>query len=670
MGQTFVYNQGKDEIKKDEIQLTFGVFIDGTLNNKDNTDMRNKYARGAKTNDEDGFSDIDYSKSTEEIETAEDKEYKKIKNRKRIATLLENSNKTPEENAELNAVPERDRYIVASHRKGLMELGLDKAGSNNSYSNDYTNVARMWNYSEKIKYRIYIEGMGSDKLSKDSQDGFAFGAGHSGIRGRVRDACEQIAKKIQEEKEKNKNKKAILTKITLDVFGFSRGAASARNFVHEVNLKNSYSAEEKNIPDGIEYIETHSEAGLIRHQKYRKALVDADNMEVDKDYLEHMGFMPIKGHLGYSIVKNTDITPAELLEIKVIVRFIGIYDTVSSYFEDGKLGKYDEDGNLKDGGFGKIFKEAYSTKFNDNVGPLKLNILGNFQKLIHFTAKDEHRRNFSLTRIKQVADKAIEKNFPGVHCDIGGAYLTENEEKDEIETSNHLPGYLLNKRKDLLIEEGWFKDNEIDINNGFLNFISSGLVYRKISSKRLVKKEYSYLPLHFMADYCKPMLASDLLYELAAKYPVNDFLQNVKDYIEDYALDKDDEEWEFYSDEERRERREKEELEDKLQNEMDRKIEKAKENNFSEIPKPVYDNLDPSDYVIKLKSNKIQPFVLENKLEEKTEDEIVGTIQLDEIVLHDNQLMLRKLRHEYLHWSADRDWFGMEPNSDRKRREF
>ena len=36
MGQTFVYNQGKDEIKKEEIQLTFGVFIDDILNNKDN----------------------------------------------------------------------------------------------------------------------------------------------------------------------------------------------------------------------------------------------------------------------------------------------------------------------------------------------------------------------------------------------------------------------------------------------------------------------------------------------------------------------------------------------------------------------------------------------------------------------------------------------------------
>ena len=60
MGQTFVYNQGKDEIKKDEIQLTFGVFIDGTLNNKDNTDLRNKQARDPKSNIQNKFTFINY----------------------------------------------------------------------------------------------------------------------------------------------------------------------------------------------------------------------------------------------------------------------------------------------------------------------------------------------------------------------------------------------------------------------------------------------------------------------------------------------------------------------------------------------------------------------------------------------------------------------------------
>ncbi|MBC8643192.1 DUF2235 domain-containing protein [Flavobacterium lindanitolerans] len=109
-------------------------------------------------------------------------------------------------------------------------------GTDNSYSNDYTNVARMWKYCDK-EYRIYVEGMGTDDKQKDSQDGFAFGAGLTGVRAKVRKACEIMANKINEEKRKGNNRNKVLTKITVDAFGFSRGAASARNFVHEVNVK-------------------------------------------------------------------------------------------------------------------------------------------------------------------------------------------------------------------------------------------------------------------------------------------------------------------------------------------------------------------------------------------------------------------------------------------------
>ena len=42
MGQTYVYNTGKAEVVKEEIEVTFGIFIDGTLNNKANTKLRYK----------------------------------------------------------------------------------------------------------------------------------------------------------------------------------------------------------------------------------------------------------------------------------------------------------------------------------------------------------------------------------------------------------------------------------------------------------------------------------------------------------------------------------------------------------------------------------------------------------------------------------------------------
>lgn len=42
MGKTFVYNAGKEETPKDEIWKEYGLFFDGTLNNKDNTELRGK----------------------------------------------------------------------------------------------------------------------------------------------------------------------------------------------------------------------------------------------------------------------------------------------------------------------------------------------------------------------------------------------------------------------------------------------------------------------------------------------------------------------------------------------------------------------------------------------------------------------------------------------------
>ena len=45
MGKSFVYNSGsvKDSKKGDELWCDYGVFIDGTLNNKENTRLRRKY---------------------------------------------------------------------------------------------------------------------------------------------------------------------------------------------------------------------------------------------------------------------------------------------------------------------------------------------------------------------------------------------------------------------------------------------------------------------------------------------------------------------------------------------------------------------------------------------------------------------------------------------------
>lgn len=684
MSTTFVYNTGEYKTENENLELVFGVFIDGTLNNKDNTDLRNKHARGSETNP-------NYTLSNSQIEKLEEADYKKVKNKSRIEDLLENKYRSPQEQQELDAYPEKDKYLVASHR-----TWLDKKGTDNSFSNDYTNVARMWKYCQKEPYAVYVEGMGTDKENRDSQDGFAFGAGLTGIRARVRDGCNKIAEKIKIEQEKQATK--TLTKITLDVFGFSRGAAAARNFVHEVQLKSGYDkCKDFDIPDGFYPMNTnYSSHDQMPVKKYRKAKVDVDEIEVDETYLVD-DKLPAMGHLGYSLLLNTDLTFDELKDIQVVVRFVGVYDTVSSYYEKGGIGEYDVSGNVQDSGaVGKLASQAISSKFNTNVGPLKLNLLGNYQKLVHFTAKDEHRRNFSLTRIPSANSansegeiKTIERNFPGVHCDIGGAYMNEEEVIDEIGTDISDDGYntkfwdyvspiaasffhktgLPALRQDL-IKEYWYTDDQLEINRQW-GWIPPITTYKKLTGTRNIKKEYSYIPLHFMEQYARSTgMKSYFDDELTNWYKLDGFLQNVKNYLEPYAKGEDNVEWEFRTDEEIAKRKKDREQQEKWRSEM----ENFDANNYSESPKQLYDNLDPALYrpkvdPILLKS--LDPKSLEESIKEE-EEKTYGTTTLEEVVVigYNEQKMLRTLRNQYLHWSSNRDWFGMEPNDDRKRKEF
>lgn len=114
-----------------------------------------------------------------------------------------------------------------------------------SYDNAYTNVAHL--YTNRDAQRIpdqvwvYMEGIGTEKgkythetnttvssRKDDSTIGFALGSGGTGIKTRVEEAFE----KIKTQFEKVWGKGSIPTNLTINVFGFSRGAAAARHFIY------------------------------------------------------------------------------------------------------------------------------------------------------------------------------------------------------------------------------------------------------------------------------------------------------------------------------------------------------------------------------------------------------------------------------------------------------
>lgn len=181
MGKTFAYNTGeRDDEQDDVINLQFGVFFDGTANNKFNTDLRGKV--------QENYSRQDEKFNQEQVlnERAGTK-YKDYSSYDRFKVISEDSIRSTSATRDY-------KFESKEEKKGYEERGFQEAGT--SYANDYTNVARMYDSSEKDDYAIYIEGIGTNKYQEDVAPGLGFGAQETGVKQRVWDAINLLLERI------------------------------------------------------------------------------------------------------------------------------------------------------------------------------------------------------------------------------------------------------------------------------------------------------------------------------------------------------------------------------------------------------------------------------------------------------------------------------------------
>lgn len=334
----------------------------------------------------------------------------------------------------------------------------NKDGSNTSYGNDHTNVDKLentyLNEPDLHYYSVYVEGIGTknpDKNDDGSKDyygdftyGQAKGTGETGLFEKVEKGCFDVIRKLKKEKEIN------ICTLYLDVFGFSRGAAAARIFVNELNKKKS-----------------------------------------SKDKKSH-DF----GYLGKAF-KELDY---KTIPIRIMVRFLGIYDTVSSYGGD-------------------VFDDVEVDKV-----PLKIPNVG---FTVHLTAEDEHRYNFPLTNIASAGANSIELTLPGCHSDIGGGY--KNGEKEVVILTE--TGSKIEEEKKYVIEQGWFKSPE-------LKELPSLTPYYLKGTRESLSNEYSLVILHLMAEFGKRKYKIPWKYKILDKdYKIPKELNKVKNRIDQYAFD-------------------------------------------------------------------------------------------------------------------------------------
>ncbi|MCF6336677.1 MAG: DUF2235 domain-containing protein [Gammaproteobacteria bacterium] len=119
-----------------------------------------------------------------------------------------------------------------------------KYGRNkNSYAGAYSNIVKLEKYietdspsPEKLLLKSYIEGIGTVDNESDKGLASALGLGRSGVKEKVKTSLREVVGKIRKN---HWATETVISKLTINLFGFSRGAAAARHFIHAAKLTNT-----------------------------------------------------------------------------------------------------------------------------------------------------------------------------------------------------------------------------------------------------------------------------------------------------------------------------------------------------------------------------------------------------------------------------------------------
>jgi len=370
-----------------------------------------------------------------------------------------------------------------NNRNNVNTKGVHK-GDSDSYYYDLSNIARLepayngdGNENDKlIQFGIYIEGIGTEDGQEDDIFGYAAGTGDTGILEKVKKACIELAKQIAG---RAKGKK--ICQLTVDTFGFSRGAAAARNFIHEI----SKSKEEGSDTEDISY-----------------------------------------GKLGEQLKSNE-------IEIgSLSIRFTGLYDTVASY---GSLSHKNDTKQLHLDAVAKSLHVLQLAADDEHRANFRLTNIDSAVKKgvgvekflpgVHADIGGGYTKNTQESHMLDYAYKGTVKAFkkPVVY-----PFFASSAES------------AMEKEQKFLMREGWYGEGELLITDEHISYPGKflDLPIKALRAKRtVVSNQYTYIPLHLMAKYAMNKQVTFNTEELDYKIE-GDFLTAINARLEDYVLNK------------------------------------------------------------------------------------------------------------------------------------
>jgi hypothetical protein len=150
----------------------------------------------------------------------------------------------------------QNEFYQSTRAKKYKLFGERVGPGADSYENGFTNIAALDGYLEKqastgfdITIKVYTEGAGTINNQGDKTLGYAMGVAKAGVINKCRKGLQEARDLIQNGtigKSKINWDEHYIEKLTFDVFGFSRGAATARYAIY-VALKDSTRALQKQL---------------------------------------------------------------------------------------------------------------------------------------------------------------------------------------------------------------------------------------------------------------------------------------------------------------------------------------------------------------------------------------------------------------------------------------
>jgi len=286
---------------------------------------------------------------------------------------------------------------------------------------------------------IYIKGIGTYDTQKEYdahpiERKYDKGGGGGGSE-RIEDAIKKVTDILNAKPYGTKSPKYKIRLI--DVFGFSRGSATARDFVNtfiEFKVKKhtrKYGDVRFNFIGIYDTVGSFGAPGNdVDWKPWHPDVFD----EADTDLIDGKAD-------NYLIIdhnrKNKTLTHKELFADKaeaehraLELESYGMKAVVAPYYPPSPYGAaftpsgYEVIATIKE-------RDAY-TPYNFNL------CMQSAHKIVHMTAHDEVRKNFPLTNIQ--GSGGLETSMLGVHSDVGGGYPPEKMERHRFPYRGHFKG--------------------------------------------------------------------------------------------------------------------------------------------------------------------------------------------------------------------------------------